>query len=86
MTRGPANPITAPGSARIASPSIAYEALTPPVVGFVSSETYGMRRSASCDRTAEVFAICMRERTPSCMRAPPEAEVTISGHFFSRER
>src|SRR6185503_18780723 len=30
MTRGPANPITAPGSARIASPCMAYDADTPP--------------------------------------------------------
>src|SRR5450759_2266934 len=39
ITRGPANPITAPGSARIASPSMAKLALTPPVVGFVRIET-----------------------------------------------
>jgi hypothetical protein len=47
-------------------------ALTPPVVGFVSSETYGMPRSASCDSTADALAICMSDSTPSCMRAPPE--------------
>src|SRR5690606_14955037 len=47
ITRGPANPITAPGSARIASPSMAKLALTPPVVGLVSIEMYGMLRSSS---------------------------------------
>jgi hypothetical protein len=28
---------------------------------------------------AEVFAICIRERIPSCMRAPPEADTIRSG-------
>ena len=32
---------------------------------------------------AEVFAICIREKMPSCMRAPPEAEKTIAGHLSS---
>lgn len=35
ITRGPAKPISAPGSARIISPSIAKLAVTPPVVGSV---------------------------------------------------
>jgi len=35
MTLGPANPISALGSASIISPSIANEAVTPPVVGSV---------------------------------------------------
>ena len=35
---------------------------------------------------AEVLAICMRESTPSCMRAPPEAETRTSGAFFSCDR
>src|SRR6266705_5549339 len=39
ITRGPANPMTAPGSARVTSPCIAYDAETPPVVGFVSTDT-----------------------------------------------
>src|SRR5688572_737004 len=39
ITRGPANPMTAPGSARIASPSIEKLALTPPVVGLVRIDT-----------------------------------------------
>ncbi|MFC6931070.1 hypothetical protein ACFQHO_12530 [Actinomadura yumaensis] len=30
ITRGPANPIRAPGSAMMTSPSVAYDAATPP--------------------------------------------------------
>ena len=37
ITRAPAKPITAPGSARVMSPSMANEAETPPVVGSVST-------------------------------------------------
>src|SRR5262249_3430354 len=37
MTRGPAKPMSAPGSARWMSPSMAYDAVTPPVVGLVST-------------------------------------------------
>ena len=35
---------------------------------------------------AEVLAICMRESTPSCIRAPPEVETRTSGIFFSWDR
>jgi hypothetical protein len=38
MTRGPANPMTAPGSARMMSPCIAKDAVVPPVVGLVQIE------------------------------------------------
>src|SRR5690606_6781998 len=38
ITRGPANPISASGSAMLMSPSIANEAETPPVVGWVITE------------------------------------------------
>src|SRR5690606_7304939 len=38
ITRGPAKPIRASGSAMLRSPSIANEADTPPVVGWVSTE------------------------------------------------
>ena len=37
MTRGPANPMSALGSAMFRSPSIAKLAVTPPVVGSVST-------------------------------------------------
>jgi acetyl-CoA carboxylase carboxyl transferase subunit beta len=38
MTRGPAKPMSARGSARFTSPSIAKLAVTPPVVGSVSTD------------------------------------------------
>jgi hypothetical protein len=34
----------------------------------------------------EIFAICMRERAPSCIRAPPEHEMTMSGQWASSAR
>src|SRR6266478_3300339 len=38
MTRGPAKPMSAPGSPMLRSPSMAKLAVTPPVVGSVSTE------------------------------------------------
>src|SRR2546430_1257024 len=86
ITRGPANPITAPGSARITSPRIPYDADTPPVVGFVRIETKGIRAERSRAISTEVLAICISESTPSCMRAPPDAETMMRGTCFSAER
>ena len=56
------------------------------VVGLVRMETYGMWRSASCWSTRDALAICMSESTPSCIRAPPEAETRMSGCLRSNER
>src|SRR2546426_312445 len=83
MTRGPAKPMSARGSATMTSPSIAKDAVTPPVVGSVSTDRYGSPASASRSSAAEVFAICMSERMPSCMRAPPEAERMMTGRSLS---
>ena len=58
------------------SPSMAKDAVTPPVVGSASRTKYGTRSSPSRLRAAAVLAICMRERMPSCIRAPPE-QVTM---------
>ena len=77
ITRGPAKPMSALGSARITSPSHAKDAATPPVVGCSSTEMYGWRTSRKRLSAAQVFAICISEKMPSCMRAPPEAEKTI---------
>src|SRR3990170_2783474 len=74
MPRGPAKPRRAFGSARMTSPSIANEAVTPPVVGSASRTTYGTRSSARRPSAAQVLAICMRDSMPSCIRAPPEQE------------
>ena len=72
MTRGPAKPISAPGSAMLMSPSVAKLAVTPPVVGLVSTEMNGMPASRSRASAAAVLAICISESSDSCMRAPPQ--------------
>ena len=71
--------MSALGSAMLRSPSIAYEAVTPPVVGSVMTETNGTRASARRASAAEILPICMSDRMPSCMRAPPEVETMIRG-------
>ncbi len=86
ITRGPAKPMSALGSAMMMSPSMANDAATPPVVGWSSTEMYGTRASRSRERAAEVLAICISESTPSCMRAPPEAQNTIAGRRRSSAR
>ena len=42
----------------------------------------GMQSRLSWAMAAEVLAICMRESTPSCIRAPPEAETRTSGDLL----
>src|SRR6266404_3212987 len=79
MTRGPAKPISAPGSAMFRSPSIAKLAVTPPVVGSVITEMYGTLASSSLASAAETLASCIRLMVPSIMRAPPEHETTTKG-------
>ena len=79
ITRGPANPISALGSARITSPWKAKEAATPPVVGSSSTLTYGWRTWRKRASAALHFAICISEKMASCIRAPPEAEKTMAG-------
>ena len=61
------------------SPSIANEADTPPVVGWVSTEMYGSPAARSLPSAAEVLAICISENRLSCMRAPPLAEKFTNG-------
>ena len=83
MTRGPAKPISALGSAITTSPIMAKLADTPPMVGSVSTEMNGRRRSARSVSAAVVFAICASDSSPSCMRAPPEAVTHTKGSFCS---
>jgi hypothetical protein len=83
MTRGPANPISARGSARMTSPSIAKLAVTPPVVGSVRIEMYGSPAAESRSSAADVFAICISDRIPSCIRAPPDADTIRTGRCLS---
>ena len=84
ITRGPAKPMSALGSATLRSPSIAKLAVTPPVVGSVSTDTNGMPAFLSFASAALLFAICIRERILSCILAPPDEENTSTGAFFSR--
>ena len=77
----PANPMSAPGSARMMSPKDAKLAVTPPVVGSVRTERYTRPVRANRSSAALVLAICMRDRIPSCIRAPPLAQKKISGSF-----
>ena len=79
MTRGPAKPISAFGSAMFRSPSIAKLAVTPPVVGSVSTEMNGSRARSSRASAAETLAICISDSAPSIMRAPPEHEMMMTG-------
>ena len=86
MTRGPAKPISALGSAMFRSPSIAKLAVTPPVVGSVSTEMYGSRARSSRASAALILAICISESAPSIMRAPPEQDTITTGSRRSMAR
>ena len=86
MTLGPANPISAPGSARITSPSMAKLAVTPPVVGSVSTGIYRRPASECLLRAILVFSICIRDMMPSCILAPPEQQNRTTGSFSSVAR
>src|ERR1035438_5037920 len=79
ITRGPAKPISAPGSAIFRSPSIAKHAVTPPKVGSVATEMYGMRSSASRARPEAILASCINETTP-----PLFPEATLSDRVDDR--
>ena len=66
----------------IISASEAKLAVTPPNVGSHITEIYN-DFFLSCSYTAaDVFAIYIREITPSCILTPPEAENVIIGRFF----
>ncbi len=68
--------MSAPGSATMRSPSDAYDASTPPVVGSVITLTNGTPASSRRASAETIFPICMSARVPSCMRAPPDADTT----------
>jgi hypothetical protein len=84
ITRGPAKPISAFGSAITTSPMKANEADTPPMVGSVSTLMNGSFFSDSLVSMAVVLAICISDSRPSCMRAPPVAVMQMNGTFCSR--
>ena len=83
ITRGPAKPIKALGSAILISPNIARLAETPPMVGSVSTEMYGKPRSCILAKAALVFAICISDINASCIRAPPLEEKHTNGQLSS---
>lgn len=66
------------GSAKTISPCMANDAVTPPVVGSVSTVMKGRRAAPKRSTAQDTFAICMSEMRPSCMRAPPEAQNTTT--------
>ena len=68
---------------RFRSATNAKEAETPPIVGSVRIDAKGSRGRVSTCSTAVVFAIWNSELTPSCMRAPPDAEMQTKGTRFS---
>ena len=68
------------------SPSIANDAVTPPVVGSVNRDIYGIFALSSRASAAEILANCIRLITPSIIRAPPEAETIIKGVFEASAR
>ena len=65
------------------SPRLAKLAVTPPVVGWVSTLMYSPPLAEKRWMAAEVFAICIRLKMPSCIRAPPLAEKMIRGRRFA---
>ena len=83
MTRGPAKPIRALGSARMMSPREAKLAATPPMVGWVRTLMYSPPALRKRPRAVDTLAICISEKIPSCIRAPPpEPETITSGSFW----
>lgn len=79
-------PISALGSAKTTSPKKAKLADTPPMVGSVNTEINGRRFSVSKCKAALVFVICIKELTPSCIRAPPEAATQINEQLSATAR
>ena len=59
MTRGPAKPMSAPGSASVMSPRLAKLAVTPPVVGWVSTLMYNPPLRLNRSSAALVLAIAI---------------------------
>ena len=65
---------------------MANEAVTPPVVGCVISDTNGSFFSARTARFALVLAICISDSAPSIIRAPPDWLITRHARSSSTAR
>jgi hypothetical protein len=63
------------------SARVAKLATTPPVQGSVRMATNGTGASFTTSTAQVVLAICISERMPSCMRAPPELHTQTSGRL-----
>ena len=85
ITRGPAKPISAP---RLGDDHVGQHrerlAVTPPVVGSVSTRCRAAAPRPAARAPPVVLAICIRASMPSCMRAPPDAVNTMHGSLRSR--
>ena len=69
-------------SAIIISPNIAKEADTPPVVGSVKTEIKGRLVFEREFTAMTVLGICMSDKIPSCILAPPDELKIISGKLL----
>ena len=74
-----ASPTIAPGSARMTSARLAKLAYAWPVAGLARTVMSGRPFSWSWLAAITVLAICMRDRTPSCTRAPPLVTTVTTG-------
>ncbi len=61
-------------------------AVTPPVVGSVSTEMYGSFALSRRASAPEIFAICISDSAPSIIRAPPEQQTMTTGQRRSMAR
>ena len=64
------------------SPNIAKEAETPPVVGSVKTEINGRLVFERALTAITVLGICISERIPSCILAPPDELKIIRGKLL----
>ena len=65
---------------------MANDAVTPPVVGSVSTVMKGRWAAPRRSTAQDTFAICISETSPSCMRAPPDAQNTMTGRRSAMAR
>ena len=75
--------VQAPGSEIFMSPNIAKDAVVPPNVGSVHNEIKGIFASERRFKKLLIFAICINEKAPSIILAPPDLEIINRGALFS---
>ena len=77
-----ANPMCEPGSAKIMSAIDAKLPSTWPVDGLLRETINACPLSRRVRAASVVFAICISESTPSCIRAPPDVTIATQGIFL----